>query len=143
AEAIPKARANSRGGVVHVGIALKPSAARGRLSAELRGAWNFKPYRGKPAVRDFRGAAGDVAMGAGLRPSPKGMEPPPDPTARARVPHPTARRRSAGLTEGNMPTPSRFTRLSTGLGRRATGTLRGRRICRLRNRMLSCEHVRV
>jgi len=38
-----------------VGIALKPTAARGRLSAELRGAWNFKPYRGKPAVRNFRG----------------------------------------------------------------------------------------
>ena len=41
--------------VVHVGIALKPTAAGGRLSAELRGAWNFKPYRGKPAVRNFRG----------------------------------------------------------------------------------------
>ncbi len=55
AEATPKARANYRGRVVHVGIALKPSTAMGRLSAELSGAWNFKPYWGKPAVRNFRG----------------------------------------------------------------------------------------
>ena len=43
------------GEMVDVGIALEPSAAMGRLSAELRGAWNLKPYRGKPAVRNFRG----------------------------------------------------------------------------------------
>ena len=84
-----------------------------------------------------------MAMGAGLRPSPKGMEPPPDPTVRAPVPHPTARRQSADPTEGNRLNPSRFLRLSTGLGRLATGTLRGWRTGRLRNRMLECEHVRV
>jgi hypothetical protein len=77
-----------------------------------------------------------VTMGVGLRPSPKGMEPPPDPTVRAPVPHPTARRQSADLTEGNMLNPSRFIRMSTGLGRIAAGTLWGWRICRLRNRML-------
>jgi hypothetical protein len=49
---------------------------------------------------------------------------------------PEARRQSADPTEGNMPNTSRFIRLSTGLGRIATGTLRGRRSCRLRNRML-------
>ena len=47
-----------------------------------------------------------------------------------------ARRQSADSTEGNMPNPSRFIRMSTGLGRIATGTLRGRRNYRLRNRML-------
>ena len=43
------------GEMVDVGIALEPSVAMGRLCAELRGAWNLKPYRGKPAVRNFRG----------------------------------------------------------------------------------------
>ena len=33
-----------------MGIPLKPSTDTGRLSAELRGAWNLKPYWGKPAV---------------------------------------------------------------------------------------------
>src|SRR6516225_5470562 len=47
-----------------------------------------------------------------------------------------ARRQSADSTEGNMPNTLRFIRMSTGLGRIATGTLWGRRICRLRNRML-------
>jgi hypothetical protein len=43
------------GPVVDVGIKLKPLTQPGRLSAELRGAWNLKPYWGKPAVRNFRG----------------------------------------------------------------------------------------
>jgi hypothetical protein len=47
-----------------------------------------------------------------------------------------ARRQSADSTEGNLPNTSRFLRMSTGLGRIATGTLWGRRICQLRNRML-------
>ena len=38
-----------------MGITLKPSTDMGRLSAELSGAWNLKPYWGKPAVRNFRG----------------------------------------------------------------------------------------
>src|SRR5262245_6565877 len=53
-----------------------------------------------------------------------------------RTPWRKARRQSAGSTEGNMLNTSRFNRMSTGLGRLATGTLRGRRIRRLRNRML-------
>jgi RNA-directed DNA polymerase len=40
---------------VYVGIKLKPSTDMGRLSAELCGAWNLKPYWGKPTVRNFRG----------------------------------------------------------------------------------------
>jgi hypothetical protein len=37
------------------GSRLKPSDQGGRLSAELCGAWNLKPYWGKPTVRNFRG----------------------------------------------------------------------------------------
>jgi hypothetical protein len=82
------------------------------------------------------GAAGNVTMGAGLRPRSKELEPSPDPKVCAPVPHPTARRQPAVLTEGNMLNTSRFSRMSTGLGPIATGTLRGRRICWLKNRML-------
>ena len=46
-----------------------------------------EPDRGKPAVRDRRGACGNVAAtGAGLRPIGKPMEKPPDPTV-AGAPH--------------------------------------------------------
>jgi hypothetical protein len=37
------------------GSKLKPSNELGRLFAELCGAWNLKPYWGKPTVRNFRG----------------------------------------------------------------------------------------
>ena len=37
------------------GSKLKPSIKLGRLFAELCGAWNLKPYWGKPTVRNFRG----------------------------------------------------------------------------------------
>src|ERR1700678_2701051 len=37
------------------GSKLKPSHELGRLFAELCGAWNLKPYWGKPTVRNFRG----------------------------------------------------------------------------------------
>src|SRR6516162_8428476 len=47
-----------------------------------------------------------------------------------------AKRQPADLTEGNMLNTSRFSRMSTELGQIATGTLRGRRICWLKNRML-------
>ena len=66
-----------------------------------------------------------MTMGAGLRPTWKLVELPPDPKVCAPVPHPTAKRQSAVLPEGNMPNTSRFIRMSTGLGRIATGTLRG------------------
>ena len=46
-----------------------------------------EPERGNPAFRDRRGACGIVAaMGAGLRPTGKPLDPPPDPTA-ACAPH--------------------------------------------------------
>jgi len=46
-----------------------------------------EPDRGNPAVRDRRGACGNVAAtGAGLRPIGKPMEKPPDPTV-AGAPH--------------------------------------------------------
>ena len=54
-----------------------------------------------------------------------------------------AKRQSTGSTEGNTLNTSRFSRMSTELGRIATGTLQGWRLCRRRNRMLSCEQVQV
>lgn len=42
-----------------------------------------EPDRGNPAVRDRRGACRTVTMGAGLRPSAKVLETPPDPTVYA------------------------------------------------------------
>jgi len=42
-----------------------------------------EPDWGNPAVRDRRGAYGNVATGAGLRPSAKALDEPPDPTAHA------------------------------------------------------------
>jgi hypothetical protein len=42
-----------------------------------------EPDSGNPTVRDRRGASEDVATGAGLRPRPKGLDTPPDPTAHA------------------------------------------------------------
>ncbi len=42
-----------------------------------------EPDSGNPTVRDRRGAPGNVAMGAGLRPIAKAMDWPPDPKARA------------------------------------------------------------
>jgi hypothetical protein len=51
--------------------------------------FDFKPDWGKPAVRNFRGSAGNVTMGAGLRPTVKTVEMPPDPTVNAPVLYPT------------------------------------------------------
>ena len=42
-----------------------------------------EPDSGNPTVRDRRGARGDMAMGVGLRPTPKAVEEPPNPNARA------------------------------------------------------------
>ena len=87
--------------------------------------------RGGTAGRRQRSAAGRAAGGrSALRvPSKRGNSP-------RRTPWREARRQSADPTEGNRLNPSRFIRRSTGLGRIATGTLRGWRNCRLRNRML-------
>ena len=49
----------------------------------------LKPYWGKPAVRNFRGGDGNVAMGAELRPSSKDEDKPSDPTVRAPSLYPT------------------------------------------------------
>lgn len=70
----------------------KPSGTKGMPGAGLtevrRGKARFdrpalKPYWGKPAVRNFREGDGNVATGAELRPTPKDVERPSDPTARA------------------------------------------------------------
>jgi hypothetical protein len=73
----------------YVGIGLKPARACGRLLAELTGCLVLKPYWGKPAVRNFREGAGDMAMGAGLRPLAKAWDSPPDPKVHAPVLYPT------------------------------------------------------
>jgi hypothetical protein len=87
--------------------------------------------RGGTAKRRRRSAAGRTAgsPSALIVPWKRGNSP-------RRTPWREAKRRSAVLTEGNMLNTLRFLRMSTELGRRATGTLRGRRICRQRNRML-------
>src|SRR6516165_4332770 len=87
--------------------------------------------RGGTAKRRQRSAAGRAAgsRSALIVPSKQGNSP-------RRTLWREARRRPAGTTEGNMLNTSRFTRMSTGLGRVVTGTLRGWRICRLKNRML-------
>ena len=51
--------------------------------------FDFKPDWGKPAVRNFRGSAGNVITGAGLRPKVKAVDKPPDPTVNAPVLYPT------------------------------------------------------
>jgi hypothetical protein len=87
--------------------------------------------RGGTAKRRQRSAAGWAAgrHSALIVPSKRGNSP-------RRTPWREARRQPADPTEGNRPNTSRFVRLSTGLGRIAAGTLRGWRICWLRNRML-------
>jgi hypothetical protein len=87
--------------------------------------------RGGTAKRRQRSAAG---WAAGSRsalkvPLKQGNSP-------RRTPSREAEHQPAGLTEENMLNTSRFSRMSTELGRTATGTLRGWRICRLKNRML-------
>jgi len=42
-----------------------------------------EPDLGNPTVRDRRGARGTMAKGVGLRPTPKGVDEPPNPNARA------------------------------------------------------------
>ena len=48
-------------------------------------------YSGNPTVQDRRGAWGNVARGAGLRPKAKALDSPPDPKVRAPQLYPDAR----------------------------------------------------
>jgi hypothetical protein len=86
----PEGRSKRRCGAAHGGIGLKlllPVPEGSVLN--LTGAWCLKPYWGKPAVRNFREGAGNVATGAGLRPTAKAVDPPPDPTVHAPALYPT------------------------------------------------------
>ena len=89
AEAIPKARANSRGGWCMWGSHLshRTKGEDSLLNCAVPG--TLSRTGENPPYGISGGAAGDVTMGVGLRPTPKGVEPPPDPTVRAPVPHPT------------------------------------------------------
>ena len=49
----------------------------------------LKPDWGKPTVRNFREGSGNVTRGAGLRPTAKAVDTPPDPTVGAPALYPT------------------------------------------------------
>jgi hypothetical protein len=84
-------------------VALNPGGRSGRSGLKCFG---LKPYWGKLTVRNFRGGAGDVTMGVGLRPASKAADEPPDPKVGAPALYP-ARRRAMRPPEGQMPgTPS-------------------------------------
>jgi hypothetical protein len=68
-------------------VALNPGRRSGRSG--LKG-FGLKPYWGKLTVRNFRGGAGDVAMGAGLRPASKAADEPPDPKVGAPALYPAS-----------------------------------------------------
>lgn len=70
-------------------------------------------------------AAENVARGAGLRPTAKAVDSPPDPNVGASVLYPTAKRRPADPSEGNRWSTSRLRTLSTELARIVAGTLFG------------------
>jgi hypothetical protein len=103
----------------------------GRGGALVRRGAKSTSGRGGTAQRRQRSAAGRAAgsRSALIVPSKQGNSP-------RRTLWREARRRPTGSTEGNMLNTSRFTRMSRELGRIATGTPRGRRSCRLKNRML-------
>src|SRR4051794_19589379 len=61
-------------------------AAEGQLRSE--------PDSGNPTVRDRRGACGTVARGAGLRPTAKAVDKPPDPNVHAPQFYPDPARRA-------------------------------------------------
>ena len=61
-----------------------------------------EPDSGNPTVRDRRGASGNVAMGAGLRPIAKAMDWPPDPKVRAPEIYPDPNRDRPGSFGSQM-----------------------------------------
>ena len=67
---------NPGGSREYADAALNPGSRSGRSGLKGLG---LKPYWGKLTVRNFRGGAGDVTMGAGMRPASKGVDKPPDP----------------------------------------------------------------
>jgi len=81
------AKPRSPRGYADLALYLGGSAGRAWLMATCLG---LEPYWGKPDVRNLRGGAGDVTKGAGLRPTAKAVELPPDPTVGAPVLYPTA-----------------------------------------------------
>jgi hypothetical protein len=94
--------------------------------------------RGGTANRKQRSAAGRAAgnRSALIVPMKQGNSP-------RRTLWREAKRRPAGSTEGHMLNTSRFLCMSTALGQTATGTRRGWRIRRLKNRILDYEHIHV
>jgi hypothetical protein len=89
ARAIPKARANHVGRWCMRGSNLSHRSTREDSMLNCAVPGTLSRTGENPPYGILGGAAGDLAMGAGLRPTSKGVEPPPDPTVRAPVPHPT------------------------------------------------------
>ena len=67
---------NAANGIGHITLGVKRAGKRGA---------------GKPPAPFDVAGVGDVTMGAGLRPTAKGVDEPPDPTVRARSPRPYLR----------------------------------------------------
>jgi hypothetical protein len=87
------------GGRGHADVALNPGGRSGR--SRLKG-FGLKPYWGKLTVRNFRGGAGNVTMGAGLRAASKAADEPPDPNVGAPALYPaglSSRPASEGVRE--------------------------------------------
>lgn len=61
----------------------------GEGQALIEGRLGLKPDWGKLNVRNFREGAGNVTKGAGLRPTAKAVDTPPDPTVGAPALYPT------------------------------------------------------
>ena len=58
----------------------------------------LKPDWGKPTVRNFREGSGNVTRGAGLRPTAKAVDTPPDPTVGAPALYPTRGKSQSPVT---------------------------------------------
>ncbi len=84
-------------GGVHVSQRLSLSASGQAHEGKPRS----EPDSGNPTVRDRRGAPGNVAMGAGLRPMVKAMELSPDPEVRAPGLYPDLRPQKNPLRPGD------------------------------------------
>ncbi len=62
-----------------------------------------EPDSGNPTVRDRREASGNVAMGAGLRPTAKAVDSPPDPNVRAPEIYPDGAADKAAIQRVRVP----------------------------------------
>jgi hypothetical protein len=112
AEATPKARANRFGapGMSGPDVTGTPDREGSALNRAVPGAGSRTGEN--PPYGIFGRAAGNVTTGAGLRPTAKGVDWPPDPTVDAPVFYPTGRDRRAAPLGGTRRSTSRLRSLS-------------------------------